>query len=409
MASMKEHETFPGKPYVVTCKAGCDITDASGELDETCEPGKQKVVYAPSEKLFTSENAVVRETFNRAALALGLLGGGVKNELPAGYLRAEFLESTGTQYVDTKLIPNDTMGVSLLATQTGGMNTDMYLCGVYENSGRFYPWLLNGVGKGAFFVGWNSGTQGTGYFYNTKTQVQLNYKNNRKFVAESNESRYELTLTQALQAFTLTMPLFCARNTGGYIEYFVGKLYAGSMTEGAKKIAEFVPTVTNYGVPCLLDTITQQTFYNLGTGQFIAGFTLQQARKLGAHLPAGGGSLTISLPTGYEQDGGVMDALETARANGWTLTMQTYAAEAGASTFALRRIWVRKTASEHGGYVDADGVRYSVEWCVAMLTPDGSTPDAHGYEPFRSVEAATEYWELTPYVDPEAENELNTI
>ena len=44
-----------------------------------------------------------------------------------------------------------------------------------------------------------------------------------------------------------------------------------------------------------------------------------------------------------------------------------------------------------------------------MLTPDGSEPDAHGYEPFRSVEAAVEYWGLTPYVDPEAEEEFNTI
>ena len=74
---MTEHETFPGKPYVVTSKAGCTITDASGELEETCEPGKQKVVHAPSEKLFTSAPAIVRETFNRAASALGLLGGGV--------------------------------------------------------------------------------------------------------------------------------------------------------------------------------------------------------------------------------------------------------------------------------------------------------------------------------------------
>ena len=63
---MTEHETFPGKTYIVTSKAGCTITDASGELEETCEPGKQKVISAPSDKLYTSEHAVVRETFNGA-------------------------------------------------------------------------------------------------------------------------------------------------------------------------------------------------------------------------------------------------------------------------------------------------------------------------------------------------------
>ena len=41
-------------------------------------------------------------------------------------------------------------------------------------------------------------------------------------------------------------------------------------------------------------------------------------------------------------------------------------------------------------------------------TPDDSTPDMHGYELFRSVEAATEYWGLEPYVDPAWEEELLT-
>jgi hypothetical protein len=41
-----------------------------------------------------------------------------------------------------------------------------------------------------------------------------------------------------------------------------------------------------------------------------------------------------------------------------------------------------------------------------MYNADGSEPDALGYEPFRSVEAATEYWGFTPWVDPEQEEIL---
>jgi hypothetical protein len=160
----------------------------------------------------------------------------------------------------------------------------------------------------------------------------------------------------------------------------------------------------------MYESVVKTPYFNKGTGAFIAGFTLAQARKLGKHLPAGGGNLTISLPTGYEQDSAVAESLETARAKGWTLTVQTYTpeAEAASATFGMRRVWVRKQESEHGGYVDADGVRWSVDWCVDMVTPDGSTPDQHGYELFRSTEAAVAYWELQAWVDPEAERELLT-
>lgn len=66
-------------------------------------------------------------------------------------------------------------------------------------------------------------------------------------------------------------------------------------------------------------------------------------------------------------------------------------------------IWVKKEQNEMGGYADADGVRYTVGWCVGMITHDGSTPKDHGYERHESVKAACNAWGLAPYVDPEAE------
>lgn len=68
--------------------------------------------------------------------------------------------------------------------------------------------------------------------------------------------------------------------------------------------------------------------------------------------------------------------------------------------------WVRRTPSEYGNYVDEAGTRYVVQWCNRLLTPDGSTEADHGYELHASVEAACEAWGLTPYVDPNAEEEL---
>lgn len=57
-------------------------------------------------------------------------------------------------------------------------------------------------------------------------------------------------------------------------------------------------------------------------------------------------------------------------------------------------IWVRKKINNAGKYADAKGVRYSVDWCVKIITPDGSTEADHGYERHESIHAACNVWGL---------------
>ena len=404
---MKEHNTFPGKTYVVTCKAGCAITDASGELDETCEPGKQKAISAPSDKLYTSEHAVVRETFNRAALALRLLGGGVTSELPAGYLRAEFLESvkgSGKPHIELPASFNPTVDTFSLETLHAVVIDDVlyYECKYYDYRIGYGVYSQDGA---MFDVG-NRSKIGSTHLQNGQWW---------RFELHSTPARTEgffngervLNSTAAIEPIDVQkMWLFRAYRDNGSHREFYGKKKYWKLTLNSQLERDMIPALSTLGEPCMYDKVRQEAFVNAGTGSFVAGFTLEQARKLGKHLPEGGGSLTVSLPTGYEQDAAVAESLETARAKGWTLTVQTYEAEAAAATFGMRRIWVRRVQDEQGSYVDADGVRWSMDWCVDMVTPDGSTPDAHGYELYRSTEAAVAYWELEPWIDPEQESLL---
>ena len=197
--------------------------------------------------------------------------------------------------------------------------------------------------------------------------------------------------------------LFSATNKYNKIK---ARLYAMKFWRADGAVAEFAFAVDQNGVPCMFEKVTRKPFYNSGTGQFIVGMTMKQARKL-SKLPAGGGTLKVSLPSNYLEDEGVTNAIAAANAKGWNIEVaSTFEADGASATFALRRIWVRKTQDEQGNYIDADGVRWQVESCVAMYNADGSEPDAHGYEPFRSVEAATEYWDLTAWVDPEQEELL---
>jgi len=68
--------------------------------------------------------------------------------------------------------------------------------------------------------------------------------------------------------------------------------------------------------------------------------------------------------------------------------------------------YFRKTQSEYGNYVDANGERYTVEWCSCIYSPSKQTPEQLGYEQFDNEKAALTTWGLTPYVDPELESKF---
>ena len=63
--------------------------------------------------------------------------------------------------------------------------------------------------------------------------------------------------------------------------------------------------------------------------------------------------------------------------------------------------YFKKTESEFGSYIDAEGVRYTVGWCSRIVSPGNETPEELGYEPYESMEAAVASWGLVPYVYPE--------
>lgn len=405
---MKTLDTIAGQLYVVASPNGGTVTSADGLVKETVEAGKQKAIFGTGAPLQLDDDAgKIMSTFKRAALVLRLLGGGVKSELPAGYLRAEFLESissynTKAQKIELPAWFNPAEDAVAIETR---------------HSDAFY--------NGALSLEGNESVIAYGIHYEGSIVYRINGENiYQKKPSDSNsEFVYRIESTPQTQLFFIdgqkvaesslsydsTEALsFWLFGTVNGIRVFRGKKKYWNLDVNGKAVARLLPALDVAGVPCMLNTVDKGAHYPATSVNFIAGFTLAQARKLGKHLPEGGGSLTISVPTGYEQDAGVAESLETARAKDWTLTVQTYEAETVVATFGMRRIWVRRVQDEQGAYVDADGVRWSVDWCVDMVTPDGSTPDQHGYELYRSTEAAVAYWELEPWADTEAEELLTT-
>ena len=390
----------PRKWYVVTTDSTCEVTDANGKLLCTAEAGEQKLFFATTPTVTLSdETATVGEAnFKTAAAALRLLGGGSKNALPAGYLQAYFLESTGTQFaLDESFVSSSEIELECKYRFEKFNSTNFVYCVIgtssYRNAmGEFGEWVSR-VDYGKSMTDLTSWELRAKQDFIFKKEKERNFWDGKEYKASPEQSFEQVC----------TMSLF-GHNTHGYP--MAGRIYWLNTSVRGKAFRRYAPAVGKNGEPCMYDTVTRKPFFNSGTGQFIAGFTMKQARKLGK-LPVGT-TLKVSLPVGWQEDESVTNAIAEATSKGCVIEQAEDWSEgdaAASSTYALRRVWVKRTQDDIGNYVDADGSRWRVEWCVDVF---GAAPETLGYERYRSVEVARDYWGLTEYTEPEAE-ELLTI
>jgi hypothetical protein len=312
-------------------------------------------------------------------------------------LAAEFLESTGTQYIDTGYVLNNNSRVYCRyfvkkATISGERVWGSYVSG---GSNSFAYWHSP---YGSIYFAYGDAAPAVALGNNTGGVFEI-YANAEQWALTGPRTVSKTFVPQVFETFSTAYLFTYNYKNQAFVSNFKGRIYDFKI----ENVLLYKPAISPNGAPCMFDTVGKQPFYNSGSGAFIVGMTLAQARQLGK-LPAGGGTLKVSLPSNYLENEGVVNAIAEANAKGWNIEVaSTWDASAASATFALRRIWVRKTQAEQGNYVAADGNRWAVESCVAMYNADGSEPDAHGYEPFRSVDAAVAYWELVPYVYPDEE------
>lgn len=398
----------PGTWYVVTTDSSCTVTDANGKTLCTAVAGTQKPFLATTMEVTLSDEGatVTKSTFNAALALLGQSGeGGNVSSLP-GYFAAYFLQDDGNQYFETDVIPTNETGILLDAQPLSDSDTIPMGCRNNASSdSRFFAirprrkrpdqnkLVNNGFGWGAWRV-FDPANLSASEVVREKTL--LNWRNDRKAVTPyASQNLSTLPFTPSVYMY-----IFAANVTGTASLNFNGRIWRVGISRGAKIIHNYVPAISYDGKPCMVDTLSSSVLINKGEDEFIVGLTLAQARRMG-ELPVGT-KLTIALPVGWDSDEAVLEAKTRAETNGCVLPVRDYTdGTSAAATYAFRRIWVKRRQASGGTYVDATNTRWSIDWCVDVI---GADPETLGYERFRSVEAAAEYWELTPYrVYPEGD------
>ena len=190
-----------------------------------------------------------------------------------------YIESSGTQYINTGFTPD----------QDSGIEVSFRFTGWYSYNGTVAcPICLNAVTNTVrgFGIGSdnNKGTVGTNYCtftfsYGTYWFAGDNTLGlNTDYVAklQGNKAYIDGTLVRefAPATFTAAGPLHvfgAPINSSGVNRFSRMRLYGLKLWDDGTLVRDFQPVLDEGGVACLYDAVTDELFYNAGTGSFVAG------------------------------------------------------------------------------------------------------------------------------------------
>ena len=187
--------------------------------------------------------------------------------LPSGYTQLEYIQSSGTQYVDTGVRQN----------QNSRVVVDFQLVSAPAGS---YAWIFEGrdtgpknrhsvyatKSNGNWYGGYGSASKNTNIPYDLSVRITADF--NKNVLKIGNTS---ITFAQEVfQSSTSTVLFGCS--TGGTIAHYAqAKLFGCRFFDGDTLLRDFVPCKNASGAVGLYDTVGAQFYANAGTGTFTAG------------------------------------------------------------------------------------------------------------------------------------------
>ncbi len=180
-----------------------------------------------------------------------------------GYMPIEYLESSGTQWIDTGVKGNQDTIITTRYQFTNNID-------VHKN--RLYGAGVSAVSKSMYYIVWenkivtafnNEISSSLSEDFNKHTLVQ----NKNVFILDGN-----IIQTHISSVFTTPYNLYLfAAYVGNVIYPGSEKIYSFKIEENSITIRDFIPVLDKNGTPCMFDKVEHKFYYNAGTGKFIAG------------------------------------------------------------------------------------------------------------------------------------------
>lgn len=198
------------------------------------------------------------------------------SKLPAGYTQVEYLESTGTQWIDTGINPDN--------ANTKQVDIETNFAILTPGSDQYIGIFGAAVPRFGFYTRYNN--MCFGYYQASDNLYEIEYgkKYNLRFNVTKGSQNAKLngvtvwseTRSGILQS-TYTIGLFCRNySTPQWINN--ARIYNLKIAIDGALVRNFIPALDPTGTPCMYDMVTKTPFYNQGTGTFSYGKTISMVR-----------------------------------------------------------------------------------------------------------------------------------
>ena len=191
----------------------------------------------------------------------------IRQNLENNNIPLEYIQSTGTQYINTGYIPNQTTEIEadmhptasskwLFGSRTDTLNTDRF--GLFLNSDTQY-WIIIGNNDTSNYVNVPS-VLNRHKIYLSGTKLKLDGTENKTYSSNVINGSYNLCIGTI--------------NTGNAVDerYFVGKIYSFKIWDNENLVRDYIPvTNTIINKAGLYDSVEKKFYPNLGSGNFTAG------------------------------------------------------------------------------------------------------------------------------------------
>lgn len=228
---------------------------------------------------------------------------------PSGWRPVEYLESTGTQYLDSGIKLSSESEVKceyLIKEQQAPMNW-IFGCETSTQLNRFgLLAYLNGEGYKNAIFGYCGGT-GTGP-RSCIVRIENQFNNVNSIVLNSEH----FTINAETAKFSSNVDVFEAPNAvifgfngNGNITKSECRIYNFSISRAGTLQRDLIPCVDNIGNPCMYDKVSKTSLYNQTNAKFLvpttsATYTLRQPVAEFAQLTDSGVRKLYHLPYDYE-------------------------------------------------------------------------------------------------------------
>lgn len=214
---------------------------------------------------------------------------GKSNQLPSGYQRLEYIESTGTQYINTgvNLAQNSSIELSISMNEKDTRNKMLFgsRTGASDNN-------ISINATSAIVLDFNNSsyaTYRTSFDYETNTKYILYNSKEKRVIYDENHNVLAQNTTICNDTITTpqTATLFYINPKPSNTWYNANaKIYYCKIWNNGKLIRNFIPCVRNSDNVVGLYDLANDTFYkNAGTGTFVTPTTqLSSIQSLNAKL-----------------------------------------------------------------------------------------------------------------------------